>query len=162
MKTNFFSQLQHLGVKSCALSITFDNDNISVSILPQASIDDPAINQLHPLDLSANVTEMDELFFEQILKPIEATNSFINNAEAYQLSLKQAEDKSKHKKSVKDKSSKLIEKLKSFCENKDFNALKDHEKATKLAKDIISIEAKNKYANKVIKTLEVYAKPTLF
>ena len=69
--TDFFSTLRQTGIEQYGISVSFDGDSVSVSVLPKSSAKDKALQSIKPLTLRGNVTEVDEKFFQVLQKPLE-------------------------------------------------------------------------------------------
>jgi len=100
MKTDFFKNLNALGVKQLSLTVRFDQNEeqqtiVTVAMLPLSNVNDVAIDQIPPLTLTSTIPEMDEQFFELIQKPMKLTASLINNIETYSAQLEEAKRNSK-------------------------------------------------------------------
>jgi len=159
---NFFASLQKTGLLQFGMSVTFENEMVSVSILPKTISKDKGLKSLKPLNLSAAVEEMDNMFFEVIQKPLAQTKEVFSNVESYEVSLKTSENKTEGAKKQKDTIAKKNSALQTLIKSKDFNALKDFEKAIKIAKEILDLNPEHKEALKVIEQMSQYESPKLF
>jgi len=160
--SNFFSVLKDIGIEQYGMSILFDGDKVSISVLPKSSAKDKALQSLKPLTLRGNVTEVDEKFFQILQKPLEKTKALFRNTVAFELALKETEQRTQQAKKKKESVSKKATELKQLLKEKDFNPMEDHKKATDLAKAILKIDPNHKEAQKVVKDMEVYESPNLF
>ena len=52
--------------------------------------------------------------------------------------------------------------LQSLIKDKDFNPMKDHERAIKAAKEVLAIDPDHKEAKKVLEQMSQYESPNLF
>lgn len=68
--SQFFSSLQQTGIAQYGISILFDNDTVSVSLLPKSNAKDKALQSLKPITVRGTVQEVDERFFEILQKPL--------------------------------------------------------------------------------------------
>ena len=159
---NFFTTLQQTGIEQYGISILFDGDTVSVSVLPKSSAKDRAFQSLKPLTIRGNVAEVDEQFFPIIQKPLEQTNTLFRNTLAFEKTLAESEQKTQQAKKRKESTAKKATELKQLLKGKDFNPMADHKKATDLANDILKLDPNHKDAQKVIKEMKVYEEPKLF
>ncbi|MGB6153852.1 MAG: PRTRC system protein E [Pricia sp.] len=160
--SNFFSTLHRTGIEQYGISISFDGDAVSVSVLPKSSAKDKALQSLKPLTLHGTVTEVDNKFFEILQKPLERTNTFFRNTTAFEQALKETEQKTQQAKKKKESTSKKATELKQLLKEKDFNPMTDHKKASDIANEILKIDSDHKVAQKVIKDMKEYESPKLF
>lgn len=160
--SNFFSTLKQMGIEQYGISILFDDETVSVSVLPKSSAKDKALQSLKPLTLRGNVTEVDEKFFQILQKPLEQTNVLFRNTLAFEEALKETEKNTQQAKRKKESTAKKATELKQLLKEKDFNPMEDHKTATDLAKAILKIDPNHKEAQKVVKDMEVYESPNLF
>ncbi|SEC68072.1 PRTRC system protein E [Tenacibaculum sp. MAR_2009_124] len=159
----FFQKLATLNVKQVTLAITISTDKIvSVSVLPKVNAQDKAITKIKQLTLTASAEELDQKFFDIIQQPMEKTSEIISNIEEYEKNLEQAQKNSQYNKDKKEKIKKTILALTECTDHKEFNALKDHQKAINLAQKVLDIDPKNKKALDIIETMKKYNKPSLF
>lgn len=159
---HFFESLKNTGIKQFGLSITYDNEMVSVSILPKTNTKDKGLKSIKPLDLFASVKEMDAKFFEAIQKPMERTMTIFDSVKAYEESLKTSEGKTESAKKQKESIVKKNTALQKLLKEPSFNPLTDHKKAMDLAKEILALNAEHKEANKVIAQMAQYESPKLF
>lgn len=159
---HFFESLKNTGIKQCALSITYDNEMVSVSILPKINAKDKSLKSIKPLDLFASVKEMDEKFFEVIKKPMEQTMTVFDSVKAFEESLKVSESKTESAKKQKESIVKKNTVLQKLLKEPSFNPLTDHKKAIELAKEILTLDTEHKDAKKVIDQMAQYESPKLF
>lgn len=160
--SNFFSTLKQMGVEQYGISILFDDETVSVSVLPKSNAKDKALLSLKPLTLCGNITEVDEKFFQILQKPLEQTNALFRNTVAFEKSLKETEQKTQQAKRKKESASKKATELKQLLKEKDFNPMTDHKKATDIANEILKIDPNHKEAQKVVKEMKAYESPNLF
>ncbi len=99
---SFFSTLKQMGIEQYGISIQFDGDKVSVSVLPKSSAKDKALQSLKPLNLRGNVQEVDEQFFQILQKPLERTKALFRNTAAFERSLKETEQKTQRAKKKKE------------------------------------------------------------
>ena len=158
----FFTSLKKTGIRQLGLSISYDNDKVSVSILPKSGAKDKGLDNLKPLNLCASVEEMDNRFFEVIAAPLAQTKGVFDNVESYEASLKASAEKTEVAKKKKESISKRFKALQNLMNGKDFNALKDHEKAMGMAKEILAQSPEHKEAKKIVQQMEQYESPNLF
>lgn len=160
--TDFFSTLRQTGIEQYGISILFNGDTVSVSVLPKSSAKDKALQSLKPLTLRGNIAEVDEKFFQILQKPLEQTKALFRNTVAFEKSLKETEQKTQQAKKKKESASKKATELKQLLKEKGFNPLQDHKKATEIANEILKIDPNHKEAQKVIKDMKAYESPQLF
>lgn len=160
--TDFFSTLRQTGIEQFGISISFNEDRVSVSVLPKSSAKDKALQSLKPLTLRGNVTEVDEKFFQILQKPLEQTKALFRNTVAFEKTLAETEQKTQQAKKKKESTSKKATELKQLLKEKDFNPMSDHKKATDLANEILKIDPSHQEAQKVIKDMKAYESPKLF
>lgn len=160
--SNFFTTLKQVGIEQYGISILFDDDTVSVSVLPKSSAKDKALQSLKPLTLRGKVSEVDEKFFHLLQKPLEQTKALFRNTVAFEQSLKETEKKTQQGKKKKESASKKATELKQLLKEKGFNAMTDHKKATDIANAILKINPNHKEAQKVIKDMKAYESPKLF
>lgn len=158
----FFSSLEKTGIRQLGLSITYADGEVSVSLLPKSHVDDKGLKSLRPLSLQASVEEMDSKFFEAIQSPLERTKTMFDSVEAYEASLKASEGKTAKAKKQQESVGKKATALQNLIKEKDFNPMKDHEKAIKAAKEILAIDPDYKEAKKVLEQMSQYESPNLF
>lgn len=162
MMSNFFSALQQTGIEQYGISILFDDDTVSVSILPKSSAKDKALQTLKPLTLRGNVGEVDEKFFQILQKPLKQTKTLFSNTVAFEQTLKETEQKTQQAKTKKESTTKKATELKQLLKEKDFNPMQDYKKATDIANEILKIDPNLKEAQKVIIDMKAYESPQLF
>jgi len=160
--SNFFSTLRQTGIEQYGISISFDGDVVSVSVLPKSSAKDKALQSLKPLTLRGTISEVDDHFFQILQKPLEQTNALFRNTVAFERTLAETEQKTQQAKKRKESTSKKATELKKLLKDKNFNPMQDHQKATDLANDILKLDANHKEALKVQKDMKVYDNPQLF
>ena len=160
--TDFFSTLRQTGIDRFGISISYDGDTVSVSVLPRSNAKDKALQSLKPLTLRGNVTEVDEKFFHILQKPLEQTKSLFRNTDAFEEALKETEQKTQQAKKKKESTVKKTTELKKVLKEKGFNPMRDHKKAIDLANEILKIDSNHKEAQKVIKDMKAYESPQLF
>ncbi|WP_339652504.1 PRTRC system protein E [uncultured Maribacter sp.] len=160
--SNFFSTLHQTGIEQYGISISFDGDSVSVSVLPKSSAKDKALQSLKPLTLRGTLREIDEQFFQILQKPLEKTAVLFRNTIAFEETLKETELKTQQAKKKKESVSKKATELKQLLKEKDFNPMQDHKKATDIANDILKKDPNHKEAQKVIKDMKAYESPKLF
>ncbi|GMN11169.1 hypothetical protein MTsPCn9_21260 [Croceitalea sp. MTPC9] len=160
--SNFFSTLKQMGIEQYGISILFDDETVSVSVLPKSNAKDKALQSLKPLTLRGNVTEVDEKFFQILQKPLEQTKALFRNTVAFEESLKETEQKTQRAKKKKESTAKKATELKQLLKEKGFNPMQDHKKATDLATAILKIDPEHKEAKKVIDDMKAYDNPQLF
>jgi PRTRC genetic system protein E len=158
----FFSSLEKTGIRQLGLSITFADGRVSVSILPRAQADDNGLKTLRPLSLSASVEEMDDKFFEAVQRPLEWTKTIFDGVEAYEASLKASEGKTTMAKKEKESIGKKYATLQNLIKEKDFNPMIGHEKAIKMAKEVLALDPDHKEAKKIMDQMAQYESPNLF
>jgi PRTRC genetic system protein E len=158
----FFSSLEKTGIRQLGLSITYTDGEVSVSVLPKSHADDKELKSLRPLSLRASVEEMDSKFFEAIQSPLERTKTMFDSVEAYEASLKVSEGRTAKAKKQKESVGKKATALQNLIKEKDFNPMKDHERAIKAAKEVLAIEPDHKEAKKVLEQMSQYESPNLF
>jgi len=160
--TNFFSTLQQTGIGQCALSISFDGETISLSLLPKTNATDKAFDTLKPITLKGTIEELDKHFFEIVQRPMEQAQGIIANTESFERNLKETQSKTAHAKQKKESVKKKSDELKALLKATDFNPMTDHEKATSLAETILTTQPDNKEALKVLADMKPYQQPALF
>ena len=160
--TDFFSTLRQTGIEQYGISVSFDGDSVSVSVLPKSSAKDKALQSIKPLTLRGNVTEVDEKFFQVLQKPLEQTKALFRNTVAFEKALAETEQKTQQAKKKKESTTKKVTELKQLLKEKDFNPMSDHKKATDIANEILKIDPNHTEAQKVIKDMKAYESPKLF
>ena len=160
--TDFFSTLRQTGIEQYGISVSFDGDSVSVSVLPKSSAKDKALQSIKPLTLRGNVTEVDEKFFQVLQKPLEQTKALFRNTVAFEKALAETEQETQRAKKKKESTTKKVTELKQLLKEKDFNPMSDHKKATDIANEILKIDPNHKEAQKVIKDMKAYESPKLF
>ncbi len=158
----FFSSLQQTGIAQYGISILFDNDTVSVSLLPKSNAKDKALQSIRPITVRGTVQEVDERFFEILQKPLERTKALFDNTNTFEKNLKETEQRTQQAKKKKESTTKKASELKQLLKEKDFNPMSDHKKATDIANEILKIDFDNKDAQKVIKDMKAYESPKLF
>ncbi|MBK0379369.1 PRTRC system protein E [Mucilaginibacter segetis] len=98
MKTNFFQQIAGLGFNGNFL-LNIHHDETGVQTVSVALKKDKAINGLPPMLFKATAEELDEGFFEQLVRPAQQTVGLISNIESYQKELDKAKKNAKPEKS---------------------------------------------------------------
>ena len=159
---DFFSSLKKVGISQIGLSVTYDKNLVSVSVLPKSESNDKSLKKLKALTISLPVNEMDERFFQIINEPLERTKIGFNNVEAYEKSLQEKLSKTESGKKQKESVSKDIKALQEFVGKNNFNPLKDHKTAIEMAEKILGVNPNQKDAKKVIKDMTPYKEPSLF
>ncbi len=159
---HFFSSLEKTGIRRLGRSISSTDGEVSVSVLPKSHADDKGLKSLRPLSLRASVEEMDSKFFEAIQSPLERTKTMFDSVEAYEASLKVSEGRTAKTKKQKESVGKKATALQNLIKEKDFNPMKDHERAIKAAKEILALDPDNKEAKKVLEEMSQYESPNLF
>ena len=158
----FFSSLKKMGISQIGLSLTYDKDLVSVSILPKSDSNEKTLKKLRALTISLPVSEMDERFFEIINEPLEKTKVGFNNVEAYEKSLQEKLNKTESGKKQKESVAKDVKSLQDFVGKNNFNPLKEHKTAIEMAEKILAVNPNQKDAKKVIKDMTPYTEPSLF
>ena len=158
----FFSSLKKMGISQIGLSLTYDKDLVSVSILPKSDSNEKTLKKLRALTISLPVSEMDERFFEIINEPLEKTKVGFNNVEAYEKSLQEKLNKTESCKKQKESVAKDVKSLQDFVGKNNFNPLKEHKTAIEMAEKILAVNPNQKDAKKVIKDMTPYTEPSLF
>ncbi len=159
---NFFSVLKDTGIEQYGMSILFDGDTVSISVLPKSSANDKALKFIKPLTIRGVVSEVDEKFFEILQKPLEQTKTLFRNTKAFEEALKETEQKTQQAKKKTETASKKASDLKKLMKEKGFNPMTDHKKATDLADEVLKIDPKHKEALKVKNDMKAYESPKLF
>ena len=159
---NFFSSLKATGILQLGMSISFENDMVSVSILPKSTSEDKGLKKLKPLNLVATIAEMDSKFFEVVTKPLQSTKTVFENVQAYEASLKASKENTEGAKKQKDTVNKKVSTLKELVNGAKFNALREHSKAIKLANDVLALNPDHKEAKKILNEMKQYQEPQLF
>lgn len=159
---NFFSTLNQMGIEQYGISILFDDDTVSVSVLPKSSAKDKALQSIKPLTLRGTVAEVDEKFFQILQKPLEKTKALFRNTVSFENALEQTEQMTQQAKKKKESASKKATELKQLLKENGFNPMQDHKKAIDLAKAILKIDPEHKEAKKVIDDMKAYDNPQLF
>lgn len=113
--TNFFTELQKLGLRETDINIKFVNGNIHVAISRKSEAEDEQKN-LPALRIKGTAEELDKEFFPQITKPIEATDKFLTNIEEYEKNLEKAKNSSKMAEEENKKKKKKAEGLQEKAE----------------------------------------------
>ncbi len=160
--SSFFSNLKQMGIEGYGISILFDDDTVSVSVLPKTRAKDKALQTLKPLTLRGTITEVDEQFFQILQRPLERTNTLFKNTVAFEKSLRETEEKTQLAKKQKETASKKVSALRKLLKEKGFNPMQDHKKATDIANEILKSDPDHKEAQKVIKEMKAYDNPQLF
>ena len=158
----FFSSLKKMGISQIGLSLTYDKDLVSVSILPKSDSNEKTLKKLRALTISLPVSEMDERFFEIINEPLEKTKVGFNNVEAYEKSLQEKLNKTESCKKQKESVAKDVKSLQDFVGKNNFNPLKEHKTAIEMAEKILAVNPNQKDAKKVIKDMTPYTEPSIF
>ena len=97
MKTNFFQQIAGLGFSGNFL-LNINQDETGVQTVSVVLKKDKAIDGLPPMLFKATADELDEGFFEQLVKPVQQTAGLISNLESYQKELDKAKKSTKPEK----------------------------------------------------------------
>lgn len=160
--TDFFATLKKTGIAQCALSITFHDDMINLSLLPKSNAKDKALQSIKPITINGTVTEVDSQFFEIVSTPLEKAQTLIHNTALFEKNLKESESKTQAAKKKKESARKKSDDLKKLMKASDFNPMTDHEKASQLATEVLAIDPENKEALKVVADMKQYANPSLF
>jgi len=158
----FFTSLEKMGISQIGLSVTYDKNLVSVSILPKSESNEKSLKKLKALTISLPVSEMDERFFEIINEPLEKTKVGFSNVQAYEKSLQEKLSKTESGKKQKEGITKDIKALQDFIGKNSFNPLKDHKTAIEMAEKILAVNPTQKDAKKVIKDMTPYTEPSLF
>jgi len=130
--------------------------------MPKTEAKDKGLKSLPPLSFRDSIQEMDANFLTAIQKPLQATEKAFNNVENYEKALEASKAKTEVGKKSKESTGKKFKELQDFKKGNSFNPLKDHEKATKIAEEILKIDANHKGATKVISDMKQYSNPQLF
>ncbi len=133
-----------------------------MAVLTKGHAADKGLKSLRPLGLRASVEEMDSKFFEAIQSPLERTKTMFDSVEAYEASLKVSEGRTAKTKKQKESVGKKATALQNLIKEKDFNPMKDHERAIKAAKEILALDPDHKEAKKVLEQMSQYESPNLF
>ena len=149
MKTNFFSKLLECNLKQITITIRYTDDGqVTVAILPKSNTKDKGFKQLIPLTFTDSVEEMDNSFLEDIQKPLLQASKLIDNMEAFQAQLEEAERNSDMKKKEKESLKKKTEDLKQMVSKEGFELdEKTIPKVRGKIEEILKIDSKNKLAN---------------
>lgn len=99
---DFFTKLASSGLKDATIGIKVDSNGImTIAMSTKTTSEVKEINALRPLILTGTTQELDEGFFNVILAPIENTQKVYNNAEAYELDVKNAAKAAENAKKAK-------------------------------------------------------------
>ena len=158
----FFKSLSETGIAQFSISISFNDTDCAVSLLPKTTVGDDGLNDLPPFTLRGNITEIDAVFLEKLKTPMEATKTLIDNSKGYLDNLKKAEEKTKWAKDKKERKKKAVDALKELVKGKDFNPLNDHEKAVELANKVLELDENDTLAKKTIADMNPYKQPSFF
>jgi PRTRC genetic system protein E len=104
MTTNFFNQIASLNIKGVLqlnISKGSENNMIVSVMLNNNECGDNAKQLIVPLNVRGTISELDEGFFEQITKPVQAVSGLMINMEAF---MKQLEEVKKQSAMEKEKS----------------------------------------------------------
>lgn len=145
MSTNFFQNLNTIGVKRYVLDVCFSDGNVTVCVIPKNPSNDVALNNLPPFSITNSIEVVDNTFFEKITMPLQNTSLAFDNALRYQA---QIEEKKKSTEENKAKSSaieKLVEKLKKIMEESPLSEA-SKTKAKSFVLEIKKLDSKHKYA----------------
>lgn len=109
MTTNFFTALAALETKAgWKINIINTPDNkLAVSVLLfDDKVDDKALKQLQPLQLTGTPEELDGGFFLNIETPVKATSGLFSNANKYMAALEEAKKNTQQEKEKKGREKK--------------------------------------------------------
>lgn len=131
MNTNFFSQMAQLNITG-DLHLTIrkgtENNYVVSVILKNEQCEDNAKNVIPPVSLRGTIQELDEGFFDEITKPMEAASGLMLDMEAF---MKQLEAAKKQSAMEKEK----VERNKKEKEAKDKKYKEAMTKADELEKE---------------------------
>ena len=163
MKTNFFSQLASTGVKQVNLTLFFNDNDLTVAIIPQSQCEDKGLQQLIPLTFTDTIENIDEAFFAKISEPLNQTSELISNLEHFQAQIQQAKNQSDMEKKKKEEIKKKEEELKKIVGEKEFT-LNDKTaiKLRKIIAEILETHPDSKLALKWDKAIKKNAQANLF
>lgn len=159
---NFFSTLKQTGISQYGMSIQFEGDTVTVSVLPRSSAKDKALQSLKPITIRGHIGEVDENFFQILQKPLERTDALFRNTLAFERTLEETEQKTQQAKMKKESAIKIAASLKQLQKEKDFNPMVDHKRATDLADAVLKVDPHHKGALKVMNDMKAYESPNLF
>jgi PRTRC genetic system protein E len=153
----FFSILAALGFQQLNLSITkLDNGKLTLIVKPENFSDDPALDEISPLSLTATSEEFDKGFFEAVAKPLKEVAGVMSNAEHFLKDLKAKEKKTKAAEKKQKEIEKLVDKAKKHHEgdNFDLNSDSSLKTATKNWNAVIELDPDNEDAKKGLEKVQ--------
>ncbi len=154
MENTFFTQLGQFTVIKVNIAISINaSGKMTVSFLPKPlAVSDQATALIRPFNIQGTPQEIDAQFFNAILSPLHKTKQFFDNSEAYMVSLKDAELKSKKEKDKKEKMDKLKKETKTLLEDTE-NLEKNTKKIKANILSIRKIDPGNNFAKEAINTM---------
>lgn len=106
--TNLFKQLEPLinEVMTVQMTLSKKEGILTVCVIPQGEVNDPAAKQIIPIVLSGTAEEMDNGFVDAITKPLMKTAGLISNVAQFEKDLEEAEAATKMAKAAEEKKKK--------------------------------------------------------
>lgn len=150
---NFFENLAQFNIAHFKLEVLFNDGNATVVVIPKNPTNDDALNALKPLVISENITQLDQVFFDEIKKPLSMVSDSFTNALSFQATLEEQNRKTKEAKSIEESYQKLKTKLQKLKDVEDLNDDKVIKKATSLIADIKALKPKCSLALEMEKEL---------
>ena len=97
MQTNFFSLIDQMNISGflkLVIAKTGDGKMVLTVLLNNDQCTDKAQQLIKPMNLTAEVSELDAHFFESITKPMQHTSSLLDSMQQYMADLEEAKAKS--------------------------------------------------------------------
>lgn len=136
-KLNFFQRLEQTNCKTIHLTVVFNQDNATLSIIPKSSVNDDSISELKPIILNAKTAEFtNDNIFKIIEEPFKTLATDFSNLKQYNAQKQEADNKSKIQKDLKDKYTKSKIELEKYTKQGKDEFPKNDKKIKTLIKEI--------------------------
>ena len=152
VKTNFFTTICSLidGV-DLKMVIKKKDDQLIISTLPIARVDDAAGLKIPDITLRATPEEFDQHFFEQITTPLKKVSTWSVDLKAYEEKLAEVEAQTKRASQQKERQSKEERQINEKLQKAQKHSEKDlqHKKALQLVTEVLKQQPQNEKAKKL-------------
>jgi PRTRC genetic system protein E len=110
--SNFFTELNKLGLTSLSMTVVIKIDRMHVSFDPTRAIEDDAKNHIPPLMISGTAEELDTEFFNTVSTPLKIAGGLIHNIKEFEEGQVKLEEETKMNAAAKKEADKDNDKLK--------------------------------------------------
>ena len=147
---NFIKDFLKTGVKQAVIELKFDENGFgTVFVTVKSTVEDSAIKDLKPFFLTGKAEEIDDIFFEKLQKPLQSTQSLIDNVQQAEAHRAEQAKKTQAEKQRKDEIKKAEEALKKIVSSDKYKPIEDKKRVLRAIEAIKELDTENTYANKI-------------